>query len=301
AGHVLTTGDDSARRLSDVLRLQREIESGLAARVQGLIEHALGPGTATVTVSADVDFDRRELRTESFDPEEPVLRSENMLAPPRAGTDAPPAYVQESPATTLAPGDGGSPPYRQAESREFEISNTSEVRVSTGGGIRRLSVAVLVDENAVLETAGNRTLETVIRSIGDVARRAVGFRSDRGDEVVVEAMPFALPEPPSAPVESGNSPELNWPWSIFAPVIVFFFLLLGAAVVIRLARARSTTRVQSIGSRQRIRDLETVIERRSLNRGNSHGVDEDDSPGPDPERALAVVKSWLSEGREVSR
>ncbi|MEL6543729.1 MAG: flagellar basal-body MS-ring/collar protein FliF, partial [Myxococcota bacterium] len=131
AGHVLTTGDDSARRLSDVLRLQREIESGLAARVQGLIEHALGPGTATVTVSADVDFDRRELRTESFDPEEPVLRSENMLAPPRAGTDAPPAYVQESPATTLAPGDGGSPPYRQAESREFEISNTSEVRVST--------------------------------------------------------------------------------------------------------------------------------------------------------------------------
>ena len=94
---------------------------------------------------------------------------------------------------------------------------------------------------------------------------------------------------------------LKWPWNAFAPVILFFFVLLGVALFIRLRGAGATAAQRLVGSGQRVRELETVIERRSLNRGVPQGVDEAESTGPDPERALAVVKTWLSEGREVSR
>ncbi len=305
-GAILARGGDDRQHLDGALQHQREIEQSLAERVRQLVERAVGVGNATVTVSAEVDFDQRELKTETFDPEEPVVRSEQLSVANQNAAEASTAPAAGVPGTrtNLAGGEDAAASEgfqnlaKRTETRNYEISKSSELRVSNGGQVSRLSVAVLVDRSAVQSIAGDQPLDGVLDSIADVARKAVGFRTERGDQVVVEAMNFMTPELPSEEV----TPEwLQWVRALWLPVVGVLSTLILSLFVLTLRRSAKRAEAKLLGAPQTVRDLEAVIERRNL---NASGVEDGSfalaSPTPDPERALAVVKTWLSEGEASS-
>ena len=181
AGRLLSSPDGEgslAGMTSRQLAMQQEVESYLEGKAEGLMGQLVGPGNARVKVSADINFDRVERTTQQVDPDRQAVSTE-----------------QKAEITPGAEGGAGS----TNTATSFENSRSVETVSSAVGNVRRLSVAVLVNDrlvpspdSATPPSVVARTPEEIGR-IEALVRSAVGFDSLRGDVVNVVSMPFATP------------------------------------------------------------------------------------------------------------
>src|SRR5690606_39252714 len=92
----------------------------------------------------------------------------------------------------------------------YDISKTTEVEVAEAGGIRRLSVAVVVDGSYITDAEGNSVYQPrsaeELAQITALVRSAVGFDEARGDQVEVANLQFA--ERPELAVIGTEAPGL---------------------------------------------------------------------------------------------
>jgi flagellar M-ring protein FliF len=92
--------------------------------------------------------------------------------------------------------------------RNYEMDRTMSHTKQSVGAVRRLSVAVLIDEKRVTAENGTVTSEKVppeqLEAIQKLVRDAVGYDEARGDTVSVSSMPFYQ----SPPVEDAEEPGL---------------------------------------------------------------------------------------------
>lgn len=181
------------------------LEEIYTRRIEDLLTPLVGPGRVRAQVSASLDFTVTEETRETYDPANTAIRSEQVSEDQRVSGDIAsegvPGALSNQPPETVA-----SAAIAEAETtdavnssrssvRNFEIDRTvSHVRPQTGT-IRRLSVAVLVDdsplpasdaaegETATTEQAGFS--EDQIASFTTLVKEAVGFDEERGDTVVV--------------------------------------------------------------------------------------------------------------------
>jgi flagellar M-ring protein FliF len=186
----VTIVDDSGRLLSSPnepgslaglssrqLGVQREVEGYLETRAEDLIGQIVGRGNARVQVAAAVNFDRVERTTQTMDPDKQVAQQEQKAE--------------------IVPGQqGGAGSSNTATT--YENSKSVETFSNAIGSLRRLSVAVLVNER-MTGTADKpaftpRTPAELAR-IDTLVRSAVGFDSARGDVVSVVSVPFTIPVP----------------------------------------------------------------------------------------------------------
>ncbi|MBT8430651.1 MAG: flagellar M-ring protein FliF, partial [Gammaproteobacteria bacterium] len=163
-------------------------------------------------VTADVDFTVTEQTQERFNPEQPALRSEQLNEQQSLDAGAggiPGALSNQPPAAGSAPQQAGSVAGVAAQgearnssrqsTRNFELDRViSHTRMSPIS-LRRLSVAVVVDDIATVGEDGNvsvreRTPEEIER-LTELVREAIGFDSRRGDSVRVMNSSFLSPEP----------------------------------------------------------------------------------------------------------
>jgi flagellar M-ring protein FliF len=195
------TGDSETALVGETAELALSHENRLRTRLEDMLANVVGPGRARVEVTADVDTERSTTTAETFDPESQVVRSSQLREESTSATGG--GSQQVSVAEEL-PGASESAPEGSGESQEgttseevtnYEISRTTETRISEAGGIRRLSVAVVVD--GVYVDGGNgasvyepRSAEDIER-IATLVRSAVGFDETRGDRVEVVNMQFA--------------------------------------------------------------------------------------------------------------
>ncbi|MEO1170946.1 MAG: flagellar basal-body MS-ring/collar protein FliF [Myxococcota bacterium] len=305
-GNILARGGEGSRALDSALEHQREVEDTLSERVRTLVERAVGYGNSQVTVSAELDFDQREQRSETFDPDAVAIRSEQSNAQAQAGGGAP-GQAAGVPGTrtnlaggedpqdseTLPPGVG-----RRSLTKNYEISKSTELRVSSGAAITRLSVAVLVNENALKAIAGDKPTEQVIGSISEIVRKAVGYRAERGDQVVVEAMSFVSTEVPEAEAEPRWLTLVKQLW---LPVAGALLAIAGLILAFVTRRAIRRAEAKLLSEPKTVRDLEAVIENRFPNAigAPAAGALPSGLTTPDPDRALAVIKTWLAEDSEA--
>lgn len=203
-------GDDD--RASQV----RTLEASLEDRARAMVEKVTGPGHVDVRVTADVDTSRVERVEDHYDPKQTALRSEERSVE-RAGTqEVPVAGVPGAESNlptgaargTTAAADGGAPQAtetastssgttREQHTRNFEVDHITEKRVISGGVLRRITVAVIIDGSPQATHAGRSKEE--LDKIQSLVKSAVGFDDKRGDLVTVEAVPFLAGEPPPAP------------------------------------------------------------------------------------------------------
>ncbi len=105
----------------------------------------------------------------------------------------------------------------RTENITYESSRTIRKTKLAQGALRRLSVAVLLDQSVRWEGAGPSarriltppTPETM-KSVHDLVAAAVGLVQDRGDQITIEALPFEdtlSQPPPGSPVTS--NPQRN--------------------------------------------------------------------------------------------
>jgi flagellar M-ring protein FliF len=202
----------SSRQLAN----QREIEQHLREKAEEIVSQIVGRGNARVQVAANVNFDRVERTTQTLDPERQVAATE-----------------QKAEIVPGAQGGAGS----SNTATTYENSRSTETYAGAVGTLRRLTVAVLVNDRKTGEgdsaTFQPRTTAELAR-IDTLVRNAVGFDSARGDLMSVVSVPFAatpVPEPAPVPaptliekVQERQSLILNTGALVFAFVIGFLAL-----------------------------------------------------------------------------
>ncbi len=178
---------------------QLTFERRLKGQVEEIVASVVGHGRTRVQLSAEMDINRVQQTSETYDPESRVVRSTQTRTESSATTEAKDGVSvgNELPA---AGGQGNGANQKDASSKNeetinYEISRTTRNEVIEGGRVKRLSVAVLVDGIYVRSAAGEiqyqpRPQEELDR-IAALVRSAIGFDARRGDQIEVVNLRFA--------------------------------------------------------------------------------------------------------------
>ena len=203
------------------LEYQRTVESAMKSKVQSMLEQVVGLGGAVVQVSTDIDFARTTTTEKLFNPDQVAVRSETRSSEQNKDAAGQPGGspdqrfdLAQRNATPLQAGGGKgqAQSQRENETTNFEISNTVRQTTTGIGGLKRLSVAVVVDgpynetttaEGEVTRSFAPRSQEEM-RQLTELVRRAVGYNEQRGDEISVVNVPFALPK------DLGTAAAMGW-------------------------------------------------------------------------------------------
>jgi flagellar M-ring protein FliF len=204
----LVAGEMEERRLS--------VEDRMRARVEDLLANIVGAGRARVQISAELDLNQLTKTSETFDPDGQVVRStqtrdlaNNSSGP---GDNGQVTVANELPGGTQDSGAAGTQENAQTseETTNYEISKTTQTQQTEAGGIKRLSVAVVVDGTYTTDASGNATYaprpQAEIDQITSLVKSAIGFDANRGDQVEVANLQFA--SRPELSVEGTSAPSL---------------------------------------------------------------------------------------------
>jgi len=166
-------------------RATREYEQRLGTSLQRMLDQVVGPGNAVVQVSADLDFDTTETKTQKYvaDPSTPPLAESKKSEKYTGGGNSTGGVL--GPDNIQVPGGvaGSGAAYENTtETRNNAVGVVTETRKSAPGAVRKLSVAVLLNSGAV-KGANEAQLQQLVSS-------AVGLDGQRGDTIAVSAMAF---------------------------------------------------------------------------------------------------------------
>lgn len=212
-GNLLTRGESSQQMAKTGAQFEyaSRLENSYIERIERLLSPILGAESIRAQVTADIDFTVSEQTQESFNPDTPALRSDQTLIEQSAGGVAegiPGALSNQPPGSASAPEiatagtelGGGSTNSQRKEIHNYELDKTiSHTRFSMGR-LRRLSVAVVVDDALVPAADGSmtrmqRTPEELDR-LSNLVKDAVGFNAQRGDTLNIMNSSFTVPVTP---------------------------------------------------------------------------------------------------------
>jgi flagellar M-ring protein FliF len=217
----------SGEEMSDsAIEYRRRVEQDLTAKLNSTLEPLVGAGRFRASVSADCDLTSGEQSEESFDPTRSVMvtsqKTEDTSSTVHVGEGVP-GTVSNLPETAPPrPAPGGSGTSRKTENINYETSRTVKRTVLPQGAIKRLSVSVLIDQDAHWEGSGAAAKHVLeppsaerLKVIHDLAAAATGLNAERGDQLIVESLPFESTlnlDPPaaqeSAPLSGVKKPSL---------------------------------------------------------------------------------------------
>lgn len=220
-------GDDKAQLLRD--------------RVQRLLEARVGFGNAVVEVSVDTVTESEAIRERRFDPTERVAISTDTQELTNSSEDTNGGTVTVAsnlPDENGTSGDGTSS--QNSETRErinYEVSETEREIVKAPGAIKRLTVAVLVNEATVLSDTGESTRtprdETELTALRELVASAVGFDETRGDVITIKSMALQSVAPVGTEAATGllGNLDLDLMAAIQMLIMAAVTLMLGLFVI----------------------------------------------------------------------
>ncbi len=248
--------DDSEMQLSRThFEYKRKVEDYLRNRIEDLLAPIVGKQRVRAQVSADIDFTVTEQTQERFNPDQPALRSEQVNEQQRSASapqGVPGALSNQPPAAGTAPqvagaqgqgGEGGARDSSRQATRNYELDRVVSHTRQAPASLRRLSVAVVVDDivNSGADGAEQRRERTPeeLERITQLVREAIGYDARRGDSVKVINSAFLPPEP----VEDLPEPaiwEQAWFWDLLKQAGGVLLVLLLVFGVLRPTLKRLT-------------------------------------------------------------
>jgi flagellar M-ring protein FliF len=243
------------------------LEDDYAQRIEALLAPLVGPGRVRAQVVAQMDMAVTEEAHEQYKPESQIVRSEQTSesitkdgsgsqgVPGALTNQPPPAGVAQPPGSTAPPaarpaGASGAPAAAGATSavasttgvgitdsssrqstKNYEIDRTLAYTRQPAGRLRRVTVAVLIDNMRSVGKDG-KPKETPISKeqldhINQLVKDAVGYDEARGDSVNVVNASFT--QEAAAPANDG---ELESPKIWESPLFLDVAKIVGGLVVL---------------------------------------------------------------------
>ena len=270
-GRLLSSpqGHDDAALHQQQIELSRQVEEEYAQRVESLLAPLVGAGRVRAQVVAQFDMSAVEEAREQYRPESQIVRSEQTSEeqsangvggprgvpgslsnqPPDAGValpssagasltaakaPAPGAAAADAAATAAAPVNTN----KQA-TRNFEIDRTVAYTRQPGGRLKRLSVAVLIDNARTAgkdgKVAERALTDKELERITSLVKDAVGFDQTRGDSVNVMNAAWSGEPIANGAIEAASIPiwEKAWAQQMFKILAGLIIVILLVFMVIK--------------------------------------------------------------------
>ncbi|NNF12931.1 MAG: flagellar M-ring protein FliF [Gemmatimonadetes bacterium] len=275
AGRVLSAAAEPNGSRGDRRRMemQLDLEERLETRVTQLLEPLVGPSNVRVRISAQLDLEQVERRTEAVDPNQQVLLGEAR--------------------SEIEPGDPSQGAASTIQNNQFDVTRSTEISTRAPGTIERLTVAVALNED--LPRASDPTL---VARIQELVSNAVGLDTGRGDAISVLAVPFESIQPTITPNQAPTTGPLDIIREFQRPIILAVALVLMFVLALRgLSMVRSA-----------LPDAASALPRRDGQAGtlgggggqqinvNAEGPGDVMIGGPNTADASRMVRAWLGEG-----
>lgn len=230
-GNLLT--DDGKKKGVDrldptQLKYVEELQRNIARRVESIIAPIVGVQNVHAEASAEVDFSVQEQAAEIYEPnlnpETSTVRSqqssETQSTTVTAASGIPGAQSNQpqAPAPSTAPIEAGAAPEPAGEeaaappvpvnsqknvTTNYEVDKTIRYTQQPMGGIKRLTVAVVVNDKHEIGKDGKPVVRPLSdaekQQIEDLAKQAMGYSEARGDSLSIVNSAFVLPAPEILP------------------------------------------------------------------------------------------------------
>ncbi|HJS05952.1 MAG TPA: flagellar basal-body MS-ring/collar protein FliF [Variovorax sp.] len=224
-GNLLSAANAGARGLDvSQLKYAQEIEQGYIRRIEAILQPILGASNVRAQVAADIDFSVVERTEEKFapnqDPRNAAVRSvqssesnqlgatppggvpgalsnqppTNPSAPINAPRPANGAIVPGAAATTTATtstAPAGPSSSRKDTTTNYELDRSIRHVQQGAGAIKRLSVAVVVNNLAGADGKARALAPAELEQIRNLVKEAMGYSQERGDSLNVLNSAFA--------------------------------------------------------------------------------------------------------------
>jgi flagellar M-ring protein FliF len=262
--------------VSGKLRFKKQADDYLTRKVAELLDRTYGPGQAMVSVDVTLNYDEIRRTEQSITPVggrgaevgAVVRRRESLYRQPSAqnGGQAAGQPLAKSNDATLERSSEPNGTLTSTTDVEYELSKTAEQVLSTPGGIRRLSIGVIVPPTLS---------EDQLDRIRQVVSMAVGFNPSRGDAITVQPLDRLLARPagasaaeapaPAADMAAIGGPAARWGFAGYlgvAGVLAALLLTIGASVVWgrRNAGAERQDRLSDRDRHMLLREIKSWIE-----------------------------------------
>jgi flagellar M-ring protein FliF len=331
----LLSNDDSDSSNDRQFAAQTRMEERYRQAVIALLTPILGADKFSAEVHTELNFAERQATRETYPQDEARLRSEqgsweagkgaggeaggipgaisNTAPPPAVAATTPPAALQNANGTqATGPATPPDAPLKTAETfnRNFELGREVSVTRDAVGTVKRLSVAVALDNGA----DGKPRSAQEIAALEALVKGAVGFDQTRGDTVALSSRGFAKATEVVAPWYEADWVSMlarNVSALLVALVVIFG---LGRPLLKRRAAAREEAAAERAAQGQQIgREISAEMSRAAPHDPARPVTLDMISSTPDyaqradlirnfvkqdPDRAALVVRDLLKEGKK---
>lgn len=251
---------DAAQVTAEALEVRQQIERDLIAKIHATLEPLIGPDRFRAGASVDWDITSGEQQEETFDPTRSVMVSSQKtedVSDRAASTGGIPGTASNLPGGT-APRPASNGTSRRTENVAFQTSHVVKHTRIPQGVIKRMSLSVLVDHTVRFTGEGaarHRVLEPpsaeTLKTIKELVAASTGLNTERGDQLIVESLPFESSlnaEPPvsdsARPGGKAEPPQPQWLQVLNKHRDLIVLITLGIGFVLFLLRvvARLLTR-----------------------------------------------------------
>lgn len=278
--------------------------SALEQKILRLLEARVGPGNATVSATVDVTRERQLISEIAFDPSSRVVRQRttNDVSETNAGGGGAVTVASNLPQNPAGSGAGGGGTLKNSsESVAYELNETRIETERLPGEIKRISIAVLLNEQALgIDPAASNAADLAASAIAEFEQliiSAAGLDVSRGDAITVELMPFQEPvvEDLVAAPSMWNQLMERYFWAGFQALLLGLVIIILSIGVIRPIFARKDAKQSASAGMP----------------GGLAGVG-DGSQGPDAvdylknyaldrqDETAALLQEWLNEDQKVA-
>ncbi len=185
------------------LDLQQKIEADFERRLEDVLSKVVGEGHIVAKVTADVDFSQVNETQTSFDADGSAVRSvekhNDSMNGSRPGAAGVGGAAANTPGQTPGPnGEVKTETVKNNEVTNYEIPQTIKKTTHSAGNIKRLSVAVVVDQKTLKtkDKDGKSITKTEawtpekLKEFEQIAASTVGLDRKRGDTLEIKNIEF---------------------------------------------------------------------------------------------------------------
>lgn len=197
------------------LELRSRVESYLEEKAEALVGDVLGAGNVRVRVAAELNLDRMDRTVQAVNPDQQLVTREER--------------------TEITPGPEDVGAGSVAYKTDYEATRSVERFTAGFGDVKRLSVAVLLNDRSGTVEGGAPPAAPDPMRIESLVAAAIGLDPGRGDIISVVSTPFEEGTPlPPAP--TNVSPWELWD-TLQRPVLTVLALLLAFILGLKVIRA----------------------------------------------------------------
>ena len=200
SGSADSDGELTGGQITSKQRQARtDLENYLQEKAQSMLDQVLGPGQSVVRVASDIDFSSTQETTEKYDPKGTAPTQETSTTE-SSTTSAPGSSGGGAGVTANTAGNSDTATKTNDEKKEttstsYQVGKTMQTRVDGGGTIKRLTVALMLNERKGADKDAKPAPRSAaeIKQIEDIVKEAVGFTTGdtRTDSIQTQEVAFA--------------------------------------------------------------------------------------------------------------